>query len=204
MSQTPSPDPLQSPPRSRWRFAQFSISTSLALMLLAAAGYKIWNRPEILEESVTSGAAKIRRQVRRDADGNPQNAGWWMLYDNDDRPRLRGAFAQGVPSGTWEAWYASGQPQVRATCWGGQRHGMWTEWHENGQKSLEMHFDSDKADGEFRMWHADGSPACKGAFEAGVRVGRWTWWNEKGQTEVEGTYENGRPSSDWKVAGEPG
>ena len=106
---------------------------------------------EVIEERWPDGNLKVRREVRRDEEGNAIPHGTTVTWWEDGQKKTELSFVDGVKHGPRIAWYRNGQMWSEGTYDHGEPSGTWTLWYSD--------------DAVQRVWHYDANGAYHGMFE---------------------------------------
>ena len=84
-----------------------------------------------------------------------QNGPSTKWYENN-QPKEKGQFKDGLQVGQFTWWHANGNKQIEGFYVDGKKNRLWTWWYENGMKQYEGVYKDDQPVGRWRSWHADG------------------------------------------------
>ncbi|MCB9563428.1 MAG: hypothetical protein H6708_23760 [Kofleriaceae bacterium] len=145
--------------------------------------------------------------------------GAYVTWRDKRKPRERGAYHHGVPTGTW-TWYGRSTEKEREGSYvDGERDGTWTSW-KDGKPVQVGTWHAGKADGDFieydargdelgryamtagtgvaLEWYASGKQARATHYKDGLRHGKDTAWSPRGTVVLDGNYVRGRRHGRWR------
>lgn len=180
---------VESVPRPRRRWWQFSLLTFLAFVTLIGVVLGCWFRPFTVEER--EGTMTMRFTCRRDWRGNVFRDGPAMgagLYGGVAATAV-GYYVNGRREGIWQVRANEGQLLLQVSFRRDKRHGPEAEWHANGIKGFEASFVDDEPDGQVTYWDTEGRIVLQGTYREGQP---WSGvcWERWGHAYI-AYYENG-------------
>lgn len=126
-------------------------------------------KAEVIEERWPDGELRLRKQMRRNEDGELVN------------------------HGTYKRWYDNGQQEYQATFVDGKIHGLAVRWHRSGRKWIEEHFADGTPHGSRRIWDENGVKRKEEHHVHGEPRGTWTVWDKHGKVKIQRNFGADKP-----------
>lgn len=160
---------------------------SLAVLFVAAcAGAEEAGRVTTIEQRDSTGAVRIERQVRLNAQGDFENHGTWRAWSPQGELTGQGRYASGKRTGVWRRWAdADALPPAtgaitrgfappfvsQATYRDGLLQGAWTITDSENRTVLEIAFEAGDRHGAATVYDSTGAVVRRSRFDQGVPKG---------------------------------
>ena len=135
--------------------------------------------------------------------------GWWP----NGRPRIVGAYKNGLMDGKCVAWHDNDKKWFETTYAHGKAEGRCESWFPTGRRKSVANFVHDRMHGPSENWHPNGTLGVKGCWKKGLRDGFWRYgqpelfrrfrgdkpagwqvgWDAKGRIATRGCFRDGKP-----------
>ena len=184
----------------------------MIVTLLAAVAVKWWTQPELSEYRQPDGAV-VKYSLARSIDPatkkplEPRRHGRYEVRDKFGRLLVRGAYENGLPTGTWSVFHPNGRRAIRGATVSGERSGVWTARDPTGIESSKATFQVPSTPrpvsiGKFTVpWYAqrvgvgemwdEHDQLSRGNFVNDMRDGEWITTDADGQIVRRVTYRLG-------------
>jgi hypothetical protein len=121
---------------------------------------------------------------------NNKKLGPMVLWYDNGKKDLQGAYVNDRPHGVFLEWYANGQLWRRINYRHGRPTGISVTWYNSGEKQSETR--RHRGITSIEIWYRNGKPSLKRYTRRGEPYRRWIEWSEDGVVTVDRRYRNGK------------
>lgn len=106
--------------------------------------------------------------------GDKIQDGMTMKWYENNQPKEKGQYKDGVRVGQFTWWHPNGNKQIEGLFIDGKKSRLWTWWYANGMKRIEGEYENDQPTGQWRSWHENGELRKEQSFSPETKPARQT------------------------------